>query len=140
MLGYFLTVWAEAGNGGSAIASSYKVRITERRGVMPDVQFFRAGNIPPPSQHKGLADGRPDIAVEVISPSGRGYDRVTKVRYYASIGVPEYWLVDPEAKTLERLVLQGDTYTIATTLQGDEELRPDSFPGLVIPLAKLWAI
>ena len=48
-------------------------------------------------------DGTPDLVVEILSPSSRRYDRVTKLRWYAQLGVPEYWLVDPDARTLERL-------------------------------------
>ena len=40
--------------------------------------------------------------------------------------MPEYWLIDPEAHTLERLVLQGDSYVIATSLEGDDVFLTDS--------------
>jgi Uma2 family endonuclease len=106
---------------------------------MPDVQFFRAGNEPAADQEQGLARGRADLVVEIISPSSRRYDRVKKLTWYAGLGVPEYWVLDPEAKTLERLVLRDGAYVIAASLEGDATLRPESFEGLEIPLAKLWA-
>ncbi len=138
-LGYFFIAWAHAGHGGLTLASGYKVRISERRGVMPDVQFFRAGNEPAADQEQGLARGRADLVVEIISPSSRRYDRVKKLTWYAGLGVHEYWVIDLEAKTLERLVLRDGAYVIAASLEGDEMLRPESFAGLEIPLAKLWA-
>ncbi|HEY6461776.1 MAG TPA: hypothetical protein VIY73_16535 [Polyangiaceae bacterium] len=57
-----------------------------------------------------------------------------------------YWLVDPQARTLERLVLRDDrehdprdsTYTIAESLAEEETFRPASFDGVEIPLARLW--
>ena len=58
---------------------------------------------------------------------------------HAAIGVPEYWLVDPEACTLERLVLEGGRYCIADALEGSETFAPSSFQGLEIALARLWA-
>src|SRR5215467_15822494 len=122
-----LTVWSDAGHGGSALASGYKVRITERRGVMPDVQFYRRGNDDARRQAQGLAFGRPDLVAEVVSPSSGRYDRVKKLRWYAELGVPEYWLVDPEARSVERLVLREGSYVIATSLADDEVFRPDSF-------------
>ncbi len=138
MLCYFVTAWAEAGHGGRALASGYKVRIAEKRGVMPDVQFYRRGNEAFRDQDLGLARGRPDLVVEVVSPTSRRYDRVTKLRWYAARGVPEYWIVDPEARTLEQLVLQGDGYAIAGSFGDDEVFEPATFERLSIALAKLW--
>jgi Uma2 family endonuclease len=105
---------------------------------MPDVQFYRRGNEVSLDQDSGLVRGRPDLVVEVVSPSSQRYDRVTKLRWYAQLGIPEYWLVDAAARTLERLVLRDGAYVIAASLAEDETFRPQSFEGLEIPLAKLW--
>jgi Uma2 family endonuclease len=138
-LGYYLTAWAEMGHGGEALGSGYKVRISDRRGVMPDFQFYRGGNNAAKEQDQGLVHGRPDLAVEIVSPSSQRYDRVTKLRWYAQLRVPEYWLIDPNARTLEQLTLREGTYVIAASFADDEVFAPDSFEGLSIPLAKLWA-
>jgi Uma2 family endonuclease len=42
------------------------------------------------------------LAVEVLSPGSARYDRVTKRRFYARAGVPEYWVVDLDARIIER--------------------------------------
>ncbi|MGH7295639.1 MAG: Uma2 family endonuclease [Polyangiaceae bacterium] len=135
---YFLRGWTEAGHGGTVLPSGYKLRVSDRRGVMPDAQLFRAGNEPPRDQEQGLARGTPDLVVEVVSPSSQRCDRVTKLRWYAQLGVPEYWLVDPQARTVERLVLRDGAYSIAGSLADDEVFRPTSLEGLEIGLAKLW--
>jgi len=137
MLSYYLVGWSFAHGGGRTLGSGYKVRIAERRGVMPDLQFFRLGN-EPRDQQQGLVRGHPDLVVEIVSPSSIRYDRVIKMRWYASIGTPEYWIVDPQARTLERLTLAGDLYAIADALEGDAVFRPASFEGLEIPLGRLW--
>jgi len=135
---FYLRSWTEAGHGGRVRASGYKVRISERRGVMPDVQFYRLGNDAGAGQPQGLVQGHPDLVIEIVSPSSERYDRVTKLRWYAQLGVPEYWLVNPQARTFERLVLRDGVYAIATSASCEETFRPDSFDGLAIPLAKLW--
>jgi Uma2 family endonuclease len=135
---HFLLGWTEAGHGGVVFPSGYKVRISDRRGVMPDVQLYGAGNEPAVDQEQGLVAGHPDLVVEIVSPSSRRYDRVTKLRWYAQLGVPEYWLVDPQARTLERLVLREGVFSIADSLADEEVFRPESFEGMEIPLAKLW--
>jgi Uma2 family endonuclease len=132
-----LTHWGWSRNAGEVLASGYKIRIDDRRGTMPDVQFYRRGNLPR-GQEKGLERGRPDLAVEVISPSSRSKDSVRKLHDYAAIGVPEFWLIDPEAHTLERLVLRDGVYSILEALEGDMVFRPDSFEGLEIDLSRLW--
>jgi len=133
-----LDAWSRSTKAGWALPSGYKVRITDRRGVMPDVQFISKEKLPLLDE-KGLSRGAPDLVVEVISPSSRRFDRVVKLRWYASAGVGEYWLVDPIDRTLERLVLGADgRYTIAQTLADGDVFEPDSFPGLAIPLSQLW--
>jgi Uma2 family endonuclease len=42
------------------------------------------------------------LAVEVLSPGSRRHDRITKRAFYARVGVPEYWVVDPDERRVER--------------------------------------
>lgn len=50
-------------------------------------------------------EGAPDLVVEILSPRSRARDKVRKMKIYAKHGVPEYWVVDIDARTLERHVL-----------------------------------
>lgn len=137
VLGSYLTQWTLARSAGAVLASGYKLRVTDHRGVMPDIQFFRTGRKIPAV---GLDEGAPDLVVEVISPSSARYDRVRKLEWYASIGVPEYWIVDPEHQILERLVFEQGSYRVAGAFAGEESFSPDSFEGLTVPLAQLWTL
>ena len=49
--------------------------------------------------------GAPDLVIEILSPSTSGLDRTLKRRLYARYGVREYWLVDPDAKTVAILLM-----------------------------------
>ncbi|HET9426634.1 MAG TPA: Uma2 family endonuclease [Gemmatimonadaceae bacterium] len=42
----------------------------------------------------------PILAVEVISPGSRRGDLVTKRGFYLELGIPEYWIVDGEARLI----------------------------------------
>lgn len=42
------------------------------------------------------------LAVEVLSPSSMRADRVTKRRFFARVAVAEYWVVDLDARIVER--------------------------------------
>jgi Uma2 family endonuclease len=41
------------------------------------------------------------LAIEVLSPTTARYDRFTKRRLYQEVGVPVYWIVDPDEKLVE---------------------------------------
>ena len=138
-LGAVLVAFVEK-RGGEVLASGYKIRITDRRGVMPDLQLYRKGNEPAVDQEDGLVRGRPDLVVEVVSPTSRRYDRVVKLGYYASLEIPEYWIVDPETKTIERLTYSKRGYVIASTHEGASIFAPPSFPGMRLRIEKLWTV
>lgn len=140
MLVVFLGSWARPRNAGVGLVSGFKLKVSESRGVMPDVQFFRRGNPAAAGDATALEEGHPDLVVEVISGSSARYDRIIKLEYYAAIGVPEYWIVDPSARSVERLVLQGTKYLIAQTATEDQTFRPESFEELEIPLGELWTL
>jgi len=42
------------------------------------------------------------LAIEILSPSTARFDRLLKRRRYQRAGVPEYWIVDPDARLVER--------------------------------------
>lgn len=57
-------------------------------------------------------EGRPDLAVEILSDSSVGKDLKRLPRFYAAAGVPELWIADARGKALrfEVRVLAGGTY------------------------------
>jgi Uma2 family endonuclease len=124
-------------HGLRVLGSGFKVRISDVRGVMPDVQVLTE-EVYEAASDDGLEEGHPELVVEVISPTGRAHDRVRKLNWYAAIGVPEYWLIDADAQTVERLVLHHGVYRIEQVGTGDDVFRPRSMRGLKIPLADLW--
>jgi Uma2 family endonuclease len=65
-------------------------------------------------------EGAPDLLIEVLSPSNRGHDLLTKRALYARGGVREYWLVDPEARTVEVLALDRDAFHLAVSASGSD--------------------
>lgn len=69
--------------------------------------------------------GAPDLVVEVLSPSTAKNDRLHKKAVYGTCGVREYWLVDPENRTIEQYLpqdgrLELDTVHVSYT-EGDLE-------------------
>lgn len=51
------------------------------------------------------AFGRPDLAVEILSPSTAKKDRWIKFKLYERAGIPFYWIVEPGNRTVEAFSL-----------------------------------
>lgn len=54
--------------------------------------------------------GTPQFVIEIISPGNPAHDRITKFSLYAQAGIPEYWIVDVDAQTIDAFVLRGQAY------------------------------
>jgi Uma2 family endonuclease len=79
------------------------------------------------------------LIIESISPGHELHDRRTKRRWYAEFGVPNYWILDPFARSLQCLLLRNATYEVDVEGVEQEDLRPALFPELSIQLGTLWA-
>ena len=84
-------------------------------------------------------EGAPTLVIEVLSPTTHRTDRVTKAQLYAKHNVPNYWLIDPDQRTLEAYQLVIDHYDLAASARDAEVFAPSLFPGLSIQLSDLWA-
>ena len=82
--------------------------------------------------------GAPDMIVEIISPSSASYDRVVKFRKYQQGKVREYWIVDPETKTVQVCVLNENGYLV-TIYDHNESVPVAALPGCTIALGKIFA-
>jgi Uma2 family endonuclease len=83
--------------------------------------------------------GPPDLVVEVISPGTRRVDRGEKFLEYARAGISEYWLVDPEAQSIEVFVLQDGVYTLLVKAGPGEKARSQLLDGLQVGADKVFA-
>jgi len=82
--------------------------------------------------------GVPDLIVEVLSPSNRMHDLVKKAALYAERGVPEYWVLDPEAETVTVNRLDdGQHLPVAAE---DGLARSVVLPGFAVNPADLFAL
>ena len=87
---------------------------------------------------KNIIEGPPDLCVEILSPSSSRIDRKDKFKQYQDGGVAFYWIVDPEARTIEAFELKNRKYRPAGSAHGNQTVRLPPFPDLDIPLADLW--
>jgi Uma2 family endonuclease len=83
-------------------------------------------------------EGVPLLVVEVLSPSSRAQDRGIKMQRYGNVGIPHYWIVDPDAETIQCWRLEGGAYRLVAEPCVPELLRHPDWPDLSIDLAALW--
>jgi Uma2 family endonuclease len=85
------------------------------------------------------AEGPPDLLIEVLSPSNRAHDLLTKRALYGRAGVREYWIVDPERGTVGLLTLEGDALVTTQSVSGEETLTSPLLDGAAFPLSAIFA-
>jgi len=86
--------------------------------------------------------GPPELVVEILSESNRSHDTLLKFNRYREAGVQEYWIIDPEAETLTRHLLEeveGKRYYRTVVHGPEEQVRPFLFPDCLIDLARVFA-
>jgi Uma2 family endonuclease len=135
---------------GDAFATEVDVILNKRRMPRVDAVFLTPVDLKKQKaahaargKKKTLKYGRilipPTLLIESVSWGHESHDRETKRDWYAEAGIRNYWLLDAQERSLECLVLDGETYRTDQSGRLNEELRPCAFPGLVIALGTLWA-
>ena len=81
--------------------------------------------------------GAPSLLVEVLSDPRT--DRVRKRAVYERNGVPEYWIVDPQADRVEVYRIAGAAYGKPTIVEPGDTLGTELLPGLRIDVGRLFA-
>ncbi len=135
-LGAHLWNHARAHHLGEVFVAPLDVVFTSETVLEPDIIFVSRARLQIIGE-KYLA-GPPDLVVEVLSKSSSRLDRDIKPKQYARYGVPEFWRIDPEAKTVEIFRLQGKEYELAQRLEFGDTIASPLFPGLNLPVSSLW--
>lgn len=94
----------DARDRGEMFYAPIDVVLSEKDVLQPDVLVILNEHLD--SIEKKRIVGAPDLVVEIISPSSVATDSIIKRTAYERAGVPEYWLVDPQQKTVEVFVLE----------------------------------
>ncbi len=101
---------------------------------VPDLAMFVKRDV---VEQDGYIHSAPALVVEVLSPANTRGERAEKLRDYEALGVPEVWVLSPEARTFEVLqLLQGKLRTVQVLAQG--ELVPQRFPDVTVNVSSVW--
>jgi Uma2 family endonuclease len=101
---------------------------------VPDLAVYeRATEV----ERDGYIHSPPQLVVDVLSPANTRRAMEEKLGDYASIGVPEVWILSPEARTVEVLLLENG-FLRRSQILADGILQPKLFPHVHIDIAKIW--
>ena len=120
---------------GIVIISGYKVRLRARKYREPDILFIKEAHRSGIKKHYCE---KADLVIEVVSEKNRRHDIKKKRIEYASAGIPEYWIVDPEKETITILVLKGKgkTYTELGTFHKGQGAASKLLPGFSVDVSE----
>src|SRR5688500_3221477 len=103
--------------------------------IAPDVGFVQKVRFPDGLPDRGYLDVRPDLAVEVVSPTDEPGTIRQKQRLYEQAGVPLVWWVD--AKTQGVTVRRAGAEPV-TLISGDELEGGEILPGFRLAVSEIF--
>ena len=125
-------------------AAPFAVRLFEKNGdssedvdtmVEPDISVV----CDPGKIDKYGCKGAPDMVAEILSPSTRRHDRFIKFSLYQQAGVREYWIVHPEEKSVQVLLLEDGKLLPHEEYGQDDVAKVNILDGCFIELGKVFA-
>ncbi|MCL1918918.1 MAG: Uma2 family endonuclease [Peptococcaceae bacterium] len=82
--------------------------------------------------------GAPDLVVEILSPSTARKDKLIKFQKYQQSGIREFWIIDPETRTVQVCTLENGNYIIS--MYGDTDtVHVQVLDGCQIELCSVFA-
>jgi len=128
-------LYVERLNLGVVLDAPFQMRLAHS-GRGPDLIFVATAHLD--RLRATYLDGPADLVVEIISPESVGRDRGEKFYEYAQGGVPEYWLIDPQAQWAEFYRL-GEAGLYQAAFSGREGVyRSEVLPGFWLRVEWLW--
>ena len=121
---------------GAVLSAPTDVVLSDTDVVQPDILFVSQAR-----RHirtRENIQGAPDLVVEILSPATAERDRIVKSALYAQHGVQEYWIVDPDARTITVFLLNEGEFEEVDTYSERETLTSPMLAGFSIALDEIF--
>jgi Uma2 family endonuclease len=123
---------------GIILDAPVDVYFEEKETYQPDIVFIAKDRlyIIEPAKIKGA----PDLVVEILSPSTGYYDLKKKARTYARHGVKEYWVADPEDRSIEVYILAEEgNFVLNQRVEEEGKIKSVILEGLGVEAKEIFA-
>jgi Uma2 family endonuclease len=132
-LTFLLCQHVKAYDLGVILDAPMEVVLSPHDVVQPDILFI--GKARREIITESNIQGAPDLVIEIVSATHRERDLLVKKALYARFGVGEYWVVDPDNRTIEQLLQTGDIFTSRGLFSPDDTMQTELLPGLILAVA-----
>lgn len=82
-------------------------------------------------------NGAPDFIIEIVSPGNPADDYIKKLYYYKTYGVREYWIVDPQRKSVTVYSFEKNVLSVPYTF--DSVIKVGIYDDLYINFSEIAA-
>lgn len=137
-LGVVLWEFVKKNNLGTVLYAPFDVVLSETDVVQPDIIFVSKERMGLMTE-KNLR-GAPDLAIEILSTATRERDKLVKKRLYREYGVKEFWIVDPDRRTIEIMVLKETGFETFGIYFIDDELTSPLLKGFRFYLKEVFLL
>jgi Uma2 family endonuclease len=134
-----LALYVEITKKGEILHAPIDVVLWDEYGcdvVQPDIIFISQDRLDIIKEEE--IRGAPDLVIEILSPATEKKDRFYKKALYARHGVREYWIVDPERKTIEVYTLTDEGFNLYQEYKIGEVLRSLILEGFELDLREVF--
>jgi Uma2 family endonuclease len=125
------------GPGGWRLLFEPEIELEAHEIVVPDLAGWRRERMPELPAERPIRV-RPDWVGEVASPSNRWRDRGRKADLYLRVGVPHYWIVDPDERSLEAFEARGGAWVRLGAWTDGAEPHVPPFEAIALEVASLF--
>jgi len=123
-------------NLGIVLHAPVNVYLGETETYQPDIIFIARERMKIIEPQR--INGAPDLVVEILSPATAYYDLRKKFKVYERCGVREYWIVDPEEKSVQVFVPRDGKFVLDQEAEGTGEVSSRVLPGFTVRLESIF--
>jgi Uma2 family endonuclease len=127
----------DGGPGGWWILDEPELHLSDNV-LVPDLAGWRRQRMPALPQAAWF-ELPPDWVCKILSPGTARLDRVEKMPIYATTGITQLWLIDPELRTLEACENQQGRWVLIATHADQQAVHVAPFDAVALELGWLWA-
>lgn len=112
------------------------IRTGWRKSRLADVYVIPVEQVQDILDRSAICQTPPLLAVEVVSPESVKRDYRYKRSEYAALEIPEYWIVDPQANQVTRLLLNEGLYEETVFIES-QAILSQTFPELSLTVEQI---